>query len=596
MSYQNVLIFGLIAGIAVLLISNRLRPDLVAILALVFLGLTGLVAPRELFSGFSRSAVITVLSLFIITAGLERTGVTRLLGRQLGRVAGNSEGRAVIVIMAATALLSLVMNTIAAAAVLLPVVIGITRQTDLRPSKLLIPLSFASLLGGMATLLTTSNILVSAALVDAGYRPYGILDFIPVGMPMALTGIAFMALVGRRWLPDHSLGGQRVATRRGSLSETYGLQDSVQSVYIKSGSALGGRSILEGGWGQRLALNVVAISRGRTVILAPAPSERVLEGDVVLFTGTPDESELARHGLILTDDRAWKGQLVSGEVSLVELVLSPRSPYAGKTLRKIKFRERFDLTVLAFWREGQTIQVGVGDIPLRSGDALLVQGPHNRIQLLRDDPNFIVLEEEVGEAELSARGWIALGLTLGAVLLSALNVLPIAEATFGAATMMVLFGNLSMDDAYSAVEWRAIFLIAGMLPLGLAMTTSGTAELVGNSLVSLLGQWGTLAVATGIFLVTMLLTQIMSGQATAVVVAPIAIAAAETLGVDPRGMGMAVALACSMAFLTPFGHPSNILVMGPGGYTLRDYARVGIPLTGVLFIVFLLALHLFWGI
>lgn len=597
MTPQILLVLALVAAVGVLLISDKIRPDLVALLLLVTLGLTGLVSPKDLFSGFSRPAVITVLSLFIITGGLERTGATRILGQRLNRLAAGREARAVLVVMVATALLSLVMNTIAAAAVLLPAVIGITRHSRLRPSKLLMPLSFGALLGGMATLFTTANILVSAALVDHGLRPYGVLDFIPVGLPMAVVGIVFMALFGRRLLPDRGIGGQERPVRQGDhLPEIYDLRQMVREVYVKPGSTLAGLSVSEGGWGKRLGLNVVGISRGGVIRLAPPQSEKVLEGDVVMFTGHTDADEAARCGLISTEDPAWHGQLVSGQVSLVEVTLAPRSALAGKTLREIDFREKFSLSVLAIWREGRTIREALADIPLRFGDALLMQGHPSKIQLLRREADFLVLEEDIAGIESPRKAWLAVGLTTAAVIFSAFNVLPIAEAAFAAASLMILFNCLNMDDAYRSIEWRTVFLIAGMLPLGLAMTGSGTAEFAGNALVNVLGRWGPLAVAAGAFWMTMLLTQVMSGQATAVVLAPIAIAAALSLGVDPRGMAMAVAMGCSTAFLTPFGHATNLLVMGPGGYTVKDYARAGLPLTLLLFAVLVITLPLFWKI
>ncbi len=589
-------ILALVIIASVVLISDRLRPDLVALLLLVILGLTGMVKAEDLFSGFSRSAVITIIGLFIITGGLERTGATRLLGQRLQRVSGEGEGRAVLVVMVAGALLSLVMNTIAAAAVLLPAVIGITRHSELRPSRLLMPLSFGVLLGGMATLFTTANILVSAALVDQGYRPYGVLDFLPVGVPMALAGILFMAFVGRRLLPERGLGGREEPRQaRGNLSDAYGMREAVCTAYVRPGSAMAGLSLAEGQWGERLGLNVVGISRRGAVSLAPAPEEEVLEGDIVLFTGFTDEEDLARYGLTFTQDPIWRGQLVTEQVSLIEAVLAPRSSLAGKTLREIQFRERYDLSVLAIWREGNTLHDTLGDLPLRFGDALLIQGRRSKMDMLRKNPNFLILEEDAG-AGVSRKAWLAIALTTLAVALPVLTPLPIAESAFTAACLMILFNCLSMDEAYAAIEWKTIFLIAGMIPLGLAMTDTRAAALVGSGLTGLLGRWGPLAVAGGLYLVTTLLTQILSGQVTPLVLAPIAIAAAQHVGVDPRGMAMAVALGCSTAFLTPISHSANLLVMGPGGYKFKDYARVGLPLTVLLFVVLLAGLALFWNI
>ena len=587
----------LIFTLGALLITEKLRPDVGALLLLVILGLTGLVDAGELFSGFSRSAVITIIALFIITRALEQTGATRVLGQQLNRLAGGQETRAVLVVMVATALLSLVMNTIAAAAVLLPAVIGITRQSDLRPSRLLIPLSFAALLGGMATVYTTANILVSAALSEQGFAPYGVLDFVPVGLPMAVAGILFIVFFGRRLLPAHGLGGETGPRRvNKSLSDTYHLADNVSAVYVMPGSGMAGLSLVHGGWGKTLGLNVVGISRGGRVFLAPSQSEEVLEGDIVLFNGSLEEAAARRYGLFFTEDPDWKGQFISEQVSLVEVVLAPRSTVAGKTLREIHFREKFELTILAIWREGTIIREKLADMPLKFGDTLLLQGQHSRIKVIRREADFLVLEEDMAPIESPQKALLAVALTLAAMLLPAFNLLPIAEAAFAAATLLVVFNCVNMDDAYASIEWKVVFLIAGMLPLGTAMDHTGTAALLGELLVKGLGRLGPLTIAGGIFLLTTLLTQVMSGQATAVILAPIAIAASQSIGADPRSMAMAVAMGCSMAFLTPFGHATNLLVMGPGGYTVKDYTRVGLPLTILLFVVLLVSLKLFWGL
>jgi di/tricarboxylate transporter len=587
------LVLALIFVVSVVLISDKLRPDLAALLLLVTLGLTGLVDAQDLFSGFSRAAVITIMALFILTAGLERTGATRILGNQLNRLAGKSEPRVVLVVMVAAAALSLVMNNIAVAAVLLPAVIGLARHTSQQPSRLLMPLAFGTLLGGMATLFTTANILVSAALAEHGYRPYSVFDFLPVGLPMAAVGIAFMAWFGRRLLPYHGLGGETRNAR--DLSEAYGLRQTVNALRIKPGSAMAGLSLAEGCWGEKLGLNVVGISRRGAVKLAPARQEEVLEGDVILFTGYTDDEELQRYGLALTHDSGWQGQFTSEQVNLVEVALSPHATFIGQTLREIAFREKYELTVLAIWREGHTIRDGLADIPLRFGDALLLQGRRAKIALLRRTPDFLVLEEDVGAIESPRKALLAVTLTTAAVLLPAFNILPIAESTFTAACLMILFNCLSMDEAYAAIEWKAIFLIAGMLPLGLAMTNTGAAAFVGEALVSALGGLGPLAVAAGLYLLTTALTQVIGGQVTPVVLAPIAVAAAQHIGADPRGVAMAVALGASTAFLSPLSHSVNLLVMGPGGYQFKNYARVGWRLTVVLFGVLLAALAA-WGV
>jgi di/tricarboxylate transporter len=596
MSFQIAFVLFLIVVFGLLLITEKLRPDLGALLLLVILGLTGLVNAEELFSGFSRSAVITIMALFIITRALEISGITRILGQHLFRLAGGQETRAILIIMTTTALLSLVMNTIAAAAVLLPAVIGITRQSNLKLSKLLIPLSFASLLGGMATVYTTANILVSSALAEQGFQPYGMLDFIPIGLPMAFSGILFIVFFGRRLLPDHGPKegiGPRWSDQK--LSETYKLADNISAVYVIPGSAMAGSSLTDAEWGNRFGLNVVGISRGGRIRLAPSLDNKVIEGDIILFTGHLDQDTAKQNGLYFTQDPDWEGQFITDQISLVEVVLAPRSTVAGKTLREINFREKFEFTILAIWREGTILREKLIDIPLKFGDTLLLQGRHSRINMLRSESNFLVLEEDLAPLESPYKAILTIGLTLLAVLLPAFNILPIAEAAFSVAILLVVFRCIDMDDAYSSIEWKAVFLIAGMLPLGVAMINSGAVIMLSDLLVDVLGRFGPLTIAGGIFLLATLLTQVMSGQATAVILAPIAIAASQSVGLDPRSITMAVAIGCSTAFLTPFGHATNLLVMGPGEYMVKDYFRVGWPLTLLLLVVFLFSLNYIIG-
>ena len=601
MTLQIAFVLLLVAAVATLMVTERLRPDLAALSALVVLGLTGLIGPDDLFSGFSRQAVITVMALSIIAEALDRTGVTHRLGRLLLHASGSSLRRTIVIVSSATALLSLVMNTVAAAAVLLPAAMGMARTSGQRPSRLLMPLAFGALLGGMATLFTTANILVSNALSEKGYPAYGVLDFLPLGLPMALAGIGVIALLGPRLLPDRARDGEREIRPAGTLMEAYQLRQEVQAAYVKPASRMAGQTLADGGWGERLGLNVLAISRGGVVTLAPPRAERVREGDIVMYTGQVDETELAENGLVLTQDPDWNRQLASDQISLIEVSLAPRSSLAGQTLREMRFRDKYNLTVLAIWREGNTLRDALAEIPLRFGDALLMQGSRRPIELLRRDPNFLVLTEDFGEGEapLSPQAWIVLALTAAAVVVPALGLLPIAETTFAAAVLMVLLGCLTMEEAYAAVEWRSIFLIAGMLPVGIALTNTGAAALIGEQLVHVIGGSGPLVLAGGLFAFTVAMTQIIGGQVTPVVLAPIAIAAAEHIGLGVagvRGIAMVVALGCSTAFLTPMSHSVNLLVMGPGAYRFNDSRKLGIPLTIVLLVVLLVGLALIWGL
>jgi len=598
MTPQVALVLAIVAIATLLLITERLRSDVVALLTLVALALTGLVSPQEAFAGFSRSAFITILSIFIITEALERTGVTRVIGDRLLRLAGGSEKRLLPVVMLAGAALSLFMNNIAAGAVLLPAIIGITRKTNIKPSKLLMPLAFATMLGGMATLLTTSNILVSNALRDASLEPFSLFDFAPVGIPIVVVGILYMTLAGQRLLPEHDPGGgARPTATPGQLAELYGLKQGLCQMYVQSGSSMAGLSLARGGWSDKLGLMVIGVSRGGRVTLSPSRDFEIIEGDVVLAGGQTDDVELSYYGLVRTDDPSWTGELSSDEIDLVEVILAPRSDFADKTLKELNFRDKFGLTVLSIWRRDVAIRDALGDIPLQLGDALLAQGPHEKIAILRREPNVIVLDEGEETPTLQPRkGPMAAVIVVVALALATLEIVPIAEAFFTAALALVLTGCLTMDEAYKSIEWRGLFLISGFIPLGIALDSTGAAALLGQGLVATLGRFGPVVLAGGLFVATAIALQVVGNVGSAVIFAPIAISAAQHIGSDPRAFAMAVALGTSMAFLIPTAHPVNVLMMGPGGYSVKDFVRVGWGMTLALLVVVIIALPIAWGV
>ncbi|HET9210044.1 MAG TPA: SLC13 family permease [Thermoanaerobaculia bacterium] len=592
----HLLITLIITGAAmVLLLTERLRADLVALLVVVALGTSGVLTAEETFSGFSRSAVITLLSIFILAAGLERTGITQRVGDLLVRVAGTSEQRLVMTVMVAGAFLSLTMNNIAAAAVLLPAVSGAAKRAGVNPSRLLMPLAFGTLLGGMSTLLTTANIVVSSLLRDRNLPGFGLLDFAPVGLPIVAAGVAYMALWGRRLLPARSPVElyEDMQRQEESLAEVYHLGETLSRAGVPAGSPLVGQTLAGSRLRETRGVNVLAIEREGRILRAPSPDQELRAEDVLLLTG---ELEGSGGGLDPLPPRHWRERdLESRSVVLVEAVLSPRSGLIGRTLRETRFRDRYGMSVLAIWRAGRSLRTGLTDLELQLGDGLLLQGERGRLPVLRAEPDLIVLDRGVEEPPPSRRrGWLALTIMLSTLVTATVSHLGIGEVMLGGALVMILTGALSMDDAYQAIEWRSIFLVAGMLPLGTAMTKTGAADLITHGLLSVLGGGGPLVVLAGLIALAVLLNQAMSGGAVAAVMAPIAIQTAQRIGADPRSFAMGIALACSFAFLTPLGSPVNILVMGPGGYSFRDYFRVGLPLVLLLFAVVLGLLPLVW--
>ncbi len=599
MTVPELLLLLILLGAAVLFIATRLRPDVVGLLILVALGLSGLVAPEQVFSGFGASAVVTILSIFFISEGLRQTGVTHVIGGYLLRWSGGEERRAVLVTTLAAATLSLFMNNIAAAGVLLPAVISLSRQSRIAPSKLLMPLAFGTILGGMATLLATANIIVSGTLRQAGLAPFNLLDFFPIGSMVVVVGAGYMVFFGRRLLPARDPAGlsARAARLRAELAGLYGLEKSLCEVVVQPGSPLAGLSLWQGDWAQRCGLSVVALARNGQVVVAPAREEIVLAGDVLLAQGSPSPETLAEHGLRLLAEPSIPLELTDAAHVLGEVVLSPHARMAGKSLRDLHFREKYGLNVLALWRQGQPIRAGISDLALQPGDALLLQGAADRFRYLRDERDFILLAEDPDAVLRPRKMRLAAAIGLLTLTAAALGWAPIAVVTMCGALALLLTGCLTMDEAYRAVEWKAIFLIAGVWPLGIALTATGLANRLAESISTLSLRAGPLGVAALVMAAATLLNQLLGGQAIVpILLSPVALSLADASGADPRGMAMAVALGCSLAFLTPVAHPVNTLVMGSGGYRPRDYVRVGAPLTALTFIVILVGLHLFWNL
>jgi len=580
-----------------LLITERLRPDITALLLALALVITGVLTPEQALSGFSQPAVITILSIFIITEGLARTGTTAWVGHQIIRLAGTSERRLVAGLSLASAFLSLFMNTIAAAAVLMTPGVGIARQAKLRPSRLLMPIAFGSLLGGTATLLTTAHLIVSAALDQAGYPSFHLLDFLPVGLPVALSGILLLIVLAPKLLPDRDVAGQIVRMRRlrKELAALYHLDEESQELIVEPDSVLAGLTLEEAGWGEKLGVTVLGIQHDGGIKLNPGPDAVVEPGDSVLLSHELNRSEREAYQLTPENSLDLVQEIRAQDYLLVEAVLAPRTEWVGKTLGDLNFRERFGFQVAAMWREGSLLQTEFAGQPLRFGDALLLQGPREDVNRLKGESNLILLHQEVDRID-TRRAMSAVGITLLTLLIAGFQILPIAIATLLGAVGMVLAGCLTMDEAYRAIDWKSIFLIAGMLSISVALDVTGAADFLAKTLYDLSGGLPPLAVA-GIFLVlAAVLGLFLSGQASAVVLAPIAIAAAIPSGGDPRGLAMATAIGCSLTFISPLGHPANLLVMGPGGYTFRDYFRLGFPLEVVTIVVALIALHVIMGV
>jgi di/tricarboxylate transporter len=592
---DNLLVLGILFVAILLFVSEKLRVDVVAMMVLAALVVAGLVTVEEAFSGFASPAVIVVWAVFIVSAGLTRCGVADLIARQAMRLAGRSHLRLTVLLMVAVGFMSAFMSNVGAAAILLPAVMSVARETDIPPSKLLIPLAWASLLGGNVTMIgTPPNILASSILEGySGIEPFTFFDFVPMGLVTLAAGILFLASVGRRLLPERTPGG--------GLVDSYPVQEYLTEARVVADSPLIGKTVQEADLEGRHGLNVIHVhlccQDGETV---PAMTEHRLEpGDELHLEATASAILEAGQtlGLRPVPDRPiqpWEPQPERAAFELVEVVLAPSSSLRCKTLRQIDFRSRFGLAVLAIRHRGETLFERLGDVQLDFGDSLLLQGPVEAINLLRQEDDFLLLEMPPLETRRTRKAPVAVAILLGVVIVAAAGWLHVSAAMFIGALLMVLSGTLTMDEAYGSIHWQSVFLIAGMLPLGLAMQSTGTAQLLADQIVALVGDWGPLAVMMGIYLVTGLLTEVISNAAAAVLAVPIAIDAALSLGANPHAFVMATVIAASTSFLMPIGHQVNVLVFGPGGYRFADYAKVGIWLNLLLFILTALVLPLIW--
>jgi len=590
---SQVAIVLILLGTAVsLMLADVLRADLVAICLAVVLALVGVLSPAEAFSGLSSAPVVTLLAVFILTTGLYRTGVTRRVGTMLQRLAGESFNRLLVLSMLGGAFLAFFMNNIAAAAVLMPALTDVARRTKRSPSKLLMPLAFAVNLGGMATLLGTSNILVSSALAKLGEPGFGLLDFVPVGLPVLAVGVLYTVAFGHRLLPESGLPEKfRNDVLPTELRQTYALEERMRQVRVPVGSPLSGRTIAESGASRDFGLSVLAVvQRGRT-LRAPNPQLIFEPGDVVVLAGRAERVDefVNAFGAEPVERVPLDDALCDSRVTLVEAVVPPRSQTEGKTLQDMRFRDRFGLSVVALWQGGRPRRTDVGQTPLHFGDGLLIYGPVTRLPILQESEDFLVLTDAPVPI-LTGRGWLSVGILAATLVIVAVNLVPVHLGMMLGAVAMLISGCLSMDEAYRSVEWRAVFVVAGMLSGGSALVASGAAEWIAQRVVLAVTGMPPIVLVGGMLVLATVLSQVMSGQVTAVVLTPVAIVAAQQLGANPRAIAMAVAVGCSTVFLTPTSHPANVLVMGPGGYRPRDFVRVGLPLTIFAIVIALLVL------
>lgn len=608
MTVEALIVFVTLGLTIALFVSDKLRLDVVALLSLLALLLTRVITPEEGLAGFSNPIVIMIAALFVIGGGLTQTGVAEWLGNRLGALAGSHEARVIVVIMVATALLSAFMSSTGTVAVLLPVVVTMGKRAGIAPSRLLIPLAFASLLGGMLTLIgTPPNIVVSDQLRQAGLEGFGFFSFTPPGLILLVVGVAFMALVGRHLLPGAAAPAASSEAPRPSLvirdiARDYDLPAHVHWLRVSEGSSLAGQTLADANLRARYALTVVGIRRelampGEEVSPPILPTVVFREGDVVMVQGADDAlAALCRDQGVEQRPDAAEFTLAEDE-SLAEVVVPRRSRLVGKSLRESRFRDRYRATILAVRRAGQTTSESgdlpaTRDLPLEQGDTLLLKGRTRYLRLLRDERRDFVMVTDPGSDVAVKLGepkpLMALVITLSMLVLMAFGIVPNVVAVLLAAVAMVVVRCLSATDAYRGINWESVVLIAAILPMATALQKTGGMRLAVDALVGSLGGHGPYVMLAALFVLTSLFSQVISNTATTVLVAPVAYTVAIDLGLSPHAFLMTVAIAASTAFATPIASPVNTLVLNPGGYRFADFFKVGVALQLVLLVVTLL--------
>jgi len=585
---QIVVVLSLLAAAIVLFTLEIFSVDLVALLLMIALVTLRILTPDEAFAGLGNDIIIFFAGLFVLTASLSRTGVIDYLGRRLIRFGGTSPSKLLVVIMLAVASISTVLSNLATAAIFLPVVVGAAQKAKVHASKFLMPMAFASILGGTCTLIGTStNIVMNGVIQRYQLPPFSLFEFTPLGLLIVTTGILYMLLWGIRFLPQRS---------EESLSAEYHIREYLTEVVVLPDSPLINKTLAECHLSTELDLTVLGIVRGNRYILVPRRYEMLREGDRLLVEGKVENilKIKAENGLgIRGEAHAGDQDLESEEVKLVEVLIPPRSRLINETLRNLHFRQRYRLTVLAIYRHEETLRDKLSRIRLASGDVLLVQGRLEDLSLLKQDGDFMILREVEHLPYRKKKAIYALSIFILSLLAGSLGALPLSVAILTGAVMTVLIGCLTLKEAYEAVDWRTLVLIAGLLSTGVAMEKTGTAKFLADHLLDLIGSSGPRLALVVLFFMTMLLTQPLSNAAAALLVAPIAFNMAHQLQVNPRTFMVTVTMAASCSFITPL-EPACLLVYGPGRYTFLDFIKVGLPLSLLILLVVWMFVPILW--
>ncbi|MUW13575.1 sodium-coupled transporter [Halorubrum sp. CBA1125] len=643
-SLDVVVVLTIIAVVFVFFVTQPVPIDATAVGLVVALALLGEwtgVSPEQAVSGFSNPATLTVLAMFVLSEGIRRAGIIQILTRKLIAFAGDDEFRQLLATVTLSGPPGGVVSNVSVVAVLIPAIMNLARQTKTSPSKLLIPLSFASMLGGMLTVVgTITNLLASEVWVQVGgpdAEPFALLEFTHLGAIVLLVGIVYLLTVGRYLTPARIEPAE-------SPTDAFGMTDYLTDVVVMEDSPLVGSWVRELGE-EGLDLDVFQIVRGNRTLARGLGSERIQAGDVlsvradqetlqevieqdhlqllpeVLEAATEDDASLPpgfsprrhgweppdaeRSGALAEDEMSSEDTEEDGdetaeevpdeEIELTEVVLLP-GPWSSRRSGVADFERDYDVTVLAIRRGDEVIRQRLREVRLQAGDVILVQAPDQVLDRIARDTNVAIAGEDRWEDFDRSKIPIALGILVGALGLAALDVLTLMVSALTGVAAMFFTGILTPEDAYEAIDWEVIFMVAGVIPLGIAVEASGTAALIADLVVSVSGLLPVIAVLGLFYLGTAIITEMISNSASVVLLLPIGVEVAGQLGVNPFAFVMAVTFAASTPLLTPVGYQTNLMVYGPGGYKFTDFARVGAPLQLILTVVTTVGIVFFWGL
>ncbi len=578
-----------------LFVHNRLRVELVGLLVMASLVVTQVITPEEGIAGFANEAVVTVAAMLVLSTGLVRTGAIDALGRLLRRAAGQSELKLLLLSVALVIPLSAFVNNTPVVAVMVPLVIGLARKIGAQPSKLLMPISFASQMGGTLTLIGTStNLLVAGLVLELGLPRIRVFDITPAAGVLAVIGVVYLLTLGR-WLTPVREGS-------GGVLEAYELREYLTVLIVQPESNLVGSTLLEARFAEKYGLEVIALERDGHRRIDGVESVPLEAGDVLISQGRVDnivqladsahlrvaEPNLERH----SRDIAFQ---VDPEQELAELLVTPRSRAIGQTLQGLKFRQRYGVMVLGIQRHGVSLMQRMRKVNLQPGDLLLVRAtPADLTHLHQHEPDFALLGAMDAPVRRQRKLWLAVGILAAVVLLAAFGVMPILVSALLGVIAMFLTGCLTPDEAYQDMDWMVLVLLGTIIPLGTAIQKTGTAALVGDGLAGLTVHLGPALTLGAFYLLTSLMTELITNNAAAVVLTPVAVAVASSLGVSPMPFVIAVMLAASNSFMTPIGYQTNTFIYRPGGYRFSDFLRVGTPLNVIMTVASMLVIPLFF--